>query len=80
MNVFSESTLWSKFIDYSPEDIQMVQTFLSNKLVLQYKNNINADTLEQYKKDRVLDELHYFQSFILNIQKKRLEKYLVPVE
>jgi len=41
ITVLDETDLWNKFIDYSSEDIQKIQTFLTNKLLrLQNKKNI----------------------------------------
>jgi murein DD-endopeptidase MepM/ murein hydrolase activator NlpD len=79
MNIISEVDLWNKFIDYSSDDIEKIQKSITGILLKlhQVKNKSNA--LENDKQQRVIKELQLNQSFLQDIQKKRMKKYIVPV-
>lgn len=79
VQIFWEADLWNRFIDYSTNDLQKIQTFVTSKLFKLQNTRNTWDVLKNDKQKRTLKELQFLQTFLQNIQKKRSEKYIVPV-
>lgn len=79
LEITTEYDLYDKFIDYSSENIQDIQSFLSNKILKLSKEKLSNNVLERAKQKRALQEAQYMQGFLQDLLQQRTQKYLVPV-
>jgi murein DD-endopeptidase MepM/ murein hydrolase activator NlpD len=79
LEITTEYDLYDRFVDYSSDNIQNVQLFISKRISKLSKVKLSNNVLERAKQQRELKEAQYMQGFLQDLLKQRLEKYLVPV-
>lgn len=78
-NIHSNYSLYSKFLDFSDENLLIVYKNINN-LISELNNKVKSENyLEWLKNERKGLELKFLERFIWNIIEKRTQKYKIPV-
>ncbi|MDD3793195.1 MAG: M23 family metallopeptidase [Candidatus Gracilibacteria bacterium] len=84
-NLTKNVELYSKYIDYSNERLNLYLSSLDQAIKLlepfsSYNKNLHLDKYNYLSKNRNLSELQYMHNFISDILKKREQKYFIPLK
>jgi len=79
LEITSEYDLYEKFTDQSNENIQKIQSFLSQKIIKLSKEKLSSNVFTRTKQKRSIKEVQFMQSFLQSLLIQRSEKYLIPV-